>query len=455
MTTPRAIPRSLLVVGLAALASFGCQEPVQRVALMGVTVVNGGGGPVQRDMIVLFSGGHIDTIVPADGFKLPKNTTEIDAHNRWVIPGLIDAHAHLERWAIARYLAWGVTSIRDLHGQEDSMAALADEVNLGAIPGPRTFISGPAIDGSPSFLADASAVSTEPEARRMVDQRSLASTAWVATYTRITPALLRAIVDEATRLTLPVASQLGLTDAVTASGIGVRSIELLSGVPEAASPRPDAFIAEHVKSYFDGWNYAERSWATLDSTNLARVASAMVGNRTFLVPTLVLHDTWSRLDDPAVLSNSGLAAVPDSEKTRWDVPGMVEKAGWNLADFAAFRTSRPNQDLFVRVYRADGGVVVAGTGAPSPMIVPGMSLHREMELLVAAGFTPADALAAATANAAMLLQADSLGRLAPGKVADMVVLTQDPLADIRNTRAIDMVISRGHILLPDSIRAAW
>lgn len=107
MTTPRAIPRSLLVVGLAALASFGCREPVQRVALMGVTVVDGGGGPVQRDMIVLFSGGHIDTIVPADGFKLPKNTTEIDAHDRWVIPGLIDAHAHLERWAIARYLAWG------------------------------------------------------------------------------------------------------------------------------------------------------------------------------------------------------------------------------------------------------------------------------------------------------------------------------------------------------------
>jgi imidazolonepropionase-like amidohydrolase len=78
-----------------------------------------------------------------------------------------------------------------------------------------------------------------------------------------------------------------------------------------------------------------------------------------------------------------------------------------------------------------------------------------MELLVAAGLTPSEAISAATRNGALLLRVDSLGLIAPGKAADLVVLTRDPLADIRNTRAIEWVISRGRMLSPDSIRARW
>jgi imidazolonepropionase-like amidohydrolase len=78
-----------------------------------------------------------------------------------------------------------------------------------------------------------------------------------------------------------------------------------------------------------------------------------------------------------------------------------------------------------------------------------------MQLLVAAGFQPRDALLAATRNGALLLGVDSIGLLAPGKVADLVILTRDPLEDIRNTLAIDRVMSRGNLLSPDSLRAVW
>ena len=453
MTTRRSTSQRLLFAVLAAVALACGKKEKTGIALVGATVIDGN-GDVMPNAVVIISKGHIDTIAPA-GFKIPKSAVEIDVANRWIIPGLIDANAHIAEWAIPRYLGFGVTTIRDLHGVQDSVVALADAVNLGGIPGPRVFIAGAAIDGTPSGLPDATSVTSTSEARKAVDQRSLALTYWVSVYSRVTPTLLQAIVDEATRLSMPVAAHLGLTDALTAATNGVRSIELLTGVPEAASPNAAPFYAAHARSYYEGWNYSEKGWAGLDSADLARVARALADSKVFLVPGLVAHDTWSRLDDPAVLTDGSLSAVPDSEKSRWDVPGFTQRAGWTMADFSLFRLSRPKQDLFIREFAAAGGRIVAGSNAPEPMLIPGESLHRELELLVAAGLTPKDALATATRYAAQLLAADSLGRLAPGKVADLLILTQDPLADIHNTRSIERVMVRGQLMPVDSLRSAW
>lgn len=134
---------------------------------------------------------------------------------------------------------------------------------------------------------------------------------------------------------------------------------------------------------------------------------------------------------------------------------MVRRAGWTPEDFAAFRAARPQQDLFVRRFIAAGGTVAAGTDASNQLLIPGYSEHRELQLLVGAGLSPADAIAAATRNGALLLGVDSLGLIAPGKAADLVVLTRDPLADIGNTRSVERVMVRGALLSADSIRRAW
>jgi enamidase len=134
---------------------------------------------------------------------------------------------------------------------------------------------------------------------------------------------------------------------------------------------------------------------------------------------------------------------------------MVRRAGWTDQDYPAFRAGRPKQDLFLRLFAAAGGRVATGTDASNQMLIPGYSEHRELELLVGAGFSPRDALLAGTRNGALLLGVDSLGILAPGKAADLVILTRDPLGDIRHTLAIDRVMSRGLLLSADSIRKAW
>jgi imidazolonepropionase-like amidohydrolase len=218
---------------------------------------------------------------------------------------------------------------------------------------------------------------------------------------------------------------------------------------------PAPLFAAHERSFLAGWTASERAWGGLDSTGLARVAGVLAARNVVVVPTLVLHETFSRLDDPAVLADTVLAAVPEEERRRWNAADIIERAGWTPSDFTAFRRARPVQDRFLRIFRAKGGRIAVGTDAANQMLIPGYSVHRELELLVRAGLTPAEAISAASRNGALLLRVDSLGLVAPGKVADLVILERDPLADIRNTLAIERVMSRGQMLSPDSIRSQW
>jgi len=134
---------------------------------------------------------------------------------------------------------------------------------------------------------------------------------------------------------------------------------------------------------------------------------------------------------------------------------LLRRTGWRTAELQAFRRSRARQNQFVREFKRAGGRIAAGSDAANQLLIPGASLHEELSLLVAAGLTPIEALTAATRKAAELLRADSLGRVASGKVADLVVLDANPAADIGATRRIAWVMFRGRIIYPDSLRRAW
>ena len=450
-----------MALGLCLVLACRSREP-DGVALLGATLIDGSGGPPLAESAIVVRRGHIESVGSRDNFQLPERTTAVDLTGKWIMPGLVDGHVHLvdpqagvARWSLSRYLAWGVTTVRDVHGPLRSALALRRQLDRGWRPGPRVYAAGAMIDGVPSTYPDAITASTPQEARRGVDRLVNTGADLVKVYTRMDKARLAAVLDEARVFNLRVAGHLGLTDAVTAARLGLGSLEHLSGVPEAALADPSALYAAHERSFFTGWTAFERSWAGLDSASLAHVAGVLAARTVIAVPTLVLHETFSRLDDPAVLGDTMLRAIPEEEQQRWNVPDMIARAGWTAADFAAFRRSRPAQDRFLRLFQAKGGRIAAGTDAANQMLIPGYSLHREMELLVAAGLTPDEAISAATRNGALLLRVDSLGLVAPGKVADLLVLTRDPLADIRNTLSIERVMLRGRSLSPDSIRATW
>lgn len=450
----RLMPARMLVATLAlALAATGCNRGTEGpIALLGATIIDGTGGPVLVDGGVLIVDGKIEALGSRERLILPRGTREIDVSGRFIIPGLIDSHARAAAWALPRYLQFGVTTVRDFGDSVDLAVAQARQASDSGYVGPRIFTAGAAVDGAGG--SGTLVATTERESRRAVDQLSVAGVQFVATGPRLGPELLAAATDEAGTFGLPVAGMLGATDAARAVRLGVRSIEGLSGVPEAIVANRASIQATHRTNAVAGWTLAERAWATLDSASLARLAETVAAGRVAVVPTFVRYDILSRLDDSTVYRDAALRLVPDQVRSAWDLPGMVRQAGWTSGDFTAFRTAHSRRQLFVRELLRAGGTVVAGSDAPRELLVPGLALHQELEFLVRAGMSPGQALVAGTRDAARLLGADSLGVLQPGMVADLLVLTRNPLDDIRATRAIERVMVRGTLFAPDSLRGA-
>jgi imidazolonepropionase-like amidohydrolase len=381
--------------------------------------------------------------------EIPKNAQVIDLAGRWIIPGLIDAHVRTEAWALPRFLAYGVTTVRDVGSDTDSILELADASDLNIVLGPRIYATGSPVGGLQS-----EDVTSSSSARRAVDTRSIAGVAYIMADYLITPTLLRAIADESQSFELSLIGRLGLTDAVTAAEAGVYSIEQLSGVPQAAAGSASEIYSSYRQGYNRGWISAERTWSRLRAASLDRVAGTLAGAGTVLTPMLIWHEVMANLDDPSMLEQPEPGALPQGSTNPLG-PAVMRERGLSAADLRTFRQGRPVQDRFVMAFRENGGTVAVGTGATAPFLLPGASLHGELQLLVRAGFSPMEALMAATSGNAATLGADSLGVLAPGMAADLIILTADPLLDIRNTRAIENVMIRGQLLLVETIKLQW
>lgn len=430
---------------VAAVLAAGCGqrspgEDTSITALVGATVIDVVGGREIPDATVLVRDGRILAVGESAVLPVPDGAMIERLDGRWVIPGLIDAHTHLQAWGLALSLDWGVTSVRDLHAGAAHAVALrtaADEA-----PAARLFAAMVMLDGVPSTYSDAVALRSPDDAEPAVDSVFHLGASWIKGYTRISPELLDAVMVAARARRLPVAVHLGLTDALTAARLGVTSIEHLSGIPEALDSS-GRLAAAHRQGFFAGWTAFEKGWITPDTAALARLAEQLAATGVFLVPTLGLHEIFARLDDSTVQGRAELASVPDSARQNWDVAGMITRAGWTPADFADFRAARAGQDAMVRRFAAAGGRLATGSDASNQLLVPGAGVHLEMELLVSAGLSPLEALRAATMHGADLLRADSLGRLRPNAVADLVVLGADPLRAIVNTRRIERVMLGG------------
>ena len=434
--------------------AWGCKGSGSGVvALEGATLIDGSGVAPVRDALVLIKDGHIQAVARVNEIEVPRGAERVNLIGKTIIPGLIDAHARVLRWAGPRYLAWGVTTVRDFSPIGDSAIALRSELNLVAILGPRMYTAGGTIDGAPPTVAGASGAETPDAVRKAADARAVASADYIATEARLPPQLLGPLLDEAATLRLPVVVRPGRIDALAAARGGVVSLEQLSGIVQAAAGSGSYLRA--YDTYLPGWTLEEKGWANLDSATIARTAQTLARTHIPLVPTLAMHEGISRMTDTTVATHPTMAEVPLSAPVVRDVGGLLKRSGWGRADFALFRKARARQDQFVREFARAGGVLAAGSGAASELLVPGPALHDELELLVAAGLSPLEAIGAATRTAAHLLHADSLGWLAPGKVADLVVLNGNPAADIVATREILWVMIRGRIVYPDSLRRSW
>ena len=442
---------------------------IHSLAISGATVIDGTGRAPIANASVLIEGDRIIGVGPRDALPIPQAATVLDGRGKFVVPGLVDMHVHVytpEKWHPEFFLAAGVTTVLDLGGQLHDVTAHRGAIESGARPGPRMLFTGPMLEegevyeGFAGFCRRFDATNTEAEVDALAD----AGVDGIKLYVTVRPDTARRACARAHARGLPVFMHQHATWGAEAALAGVDSVEHANVFGQLA-PR-GYWLAEPAKLNpfeYGGWLWRWLGELDPRSDAVRRLYDALIAAGTALDPTLVLYAAR-----PGALGDDvGNTSMDDPERTTI-LPGLPVTIGeelvrrWAERREAARGASEPAKHRMRRAwdniltlvggFHRAGGMVLAGTDCPNVAIVSGFSLHRELELLVRAGLSTMEAIVSATRRPAERLgRRDLFGTIAPGRAADLVLLTADPLADIRNIARIERVIARGVIYEPDRL----
>ncbi|MEZ4587596.1 MAG: amidohydrolase family protein [Gemmatimonadales bacterium] len=458
-----------LTGSLAALSLGGCgPEAVDaELAIVGATLIPMD-GPAVPDATVLVRDGRIVALGPRAAVRPTERAELIDAAGGYLVPGLWDLHVHVlnpgaPELAFPGLVANGVTGVRDMNGalSLDSIARLKRALDEGTVVGPRLVVAGRLVDGparSPGARGPNTAVVTSvDEARAAVDRLADDGADFIKVYHALPLDLLRAVAEEAGARGLTVVGHFPLVARADSAAPLLRSAEHLQGIFESTSPQGDSLRAlyQHLIALL-----SEGSPPTPEmAAEVGRLRRAVASG----VDPVRLEALIDRLAEvgtvqvPTLASNRGLYLIP-FDAGRTDDPrfgGLAEsvRSSWQRAgspyggDSAGARAHFAALLDLVRAMKGAGVPVLPGTDLGVPWVYPGSGLHDELGLLVEAGFTPEEALRAATIEAARFLGLrDSLGAIATGQVADLLLLEADPREDIAAVRQIRGVALRGRWL---------
>jgi len=465
------MPRLRIRVNLLTLFLIAAALPAHAgvLAIDGVRVVDTRQGTVSDPQCVRVQDTRIATIRPAGDAGCRRNATIVDGANRFLMPGLIDMHAHLtlgpfdmlrERGVVKmqaladdgiadfnarRLIAFGVTTIRNPGGDLDAAGRYERRRSGAGFVGPESFNAGPVINNA-AIAGLAEVASSRQELEALIDAQVADGADWIKLYTGLSEALLDAAVDAAERHGVPTVAHLDRVAWPRALELGIDALvhlmpispDLLSAEARkryAANARPGTF------AFFEWWEHFDPDGPQGDA-----LVDAFNEHRPVFDATLVAFHAAFLGDevDNVYRRDTGALAHPRLQ-ANWN-DWFTFTIGWRPGDFERARAVWPKiERLAERLYATDA-LVTIGSDMSNPWIAPGISVHREMQLLADAGVPPATIVRAATCNAAEALGvSERLGRVAPGFEADLLLLDTNPLSDVRNALSIHAVINNGRL----------
>lgn len=372
-------------------------EPVT-VVFQNVNVIPMNKEQVLENQSVVIEEGIISEIGQVDAVTIPENAKIIDGEEKYLLPGLVDMHVHLG-WNSEEemlYLANGVTGIQNMWGRPEDLET-REAINARSILGPRLYTTGPLMDGPDPYWEDSMILETAEEARNAVLQVQKDGYDAVKVYEMLSVDVYEEIMK-------------------TAKEIGIR---VVGHVPQQVGLRKVAELKQDSIEHLSGYN--------LD--NLGEEAMMVAENQVWNTPTFVIMHI--------------LKEEEEIEGLEYVNPDMIRY--WkHLKQKGHYQFDLEKRQNILREIHEQGGRFLAGTDANNPFIVPGFSLHSELEYFVSAGLTSYEALKTATYNPAEFLgQLDQLGTVEEGKEADLILLSKNPLEDITNTKAIEGTMVQG------------
>ena len=387
---------------------------------------------------VIVARGKIANIGPVESVPIPEDAQIVDGTDRFLMPGLAEMHAHVTGTRPAEidrlftlFVANGITTIRAMLGQYSHLDLRA-RLETGEVFGPRFITSGPSLNGR--------SVSSAADAARQVREQHAAGYDFIKVHPGLTAEEFAALAATANELGMPYAGHVPVAAGVReALRSHMATIDHLDGYFVALLP-PDSHGSGGFGGFFDVMLARE-----LDSEKIAALAAATAMAGTWNVPTQVLVEQMVDGTSVTDLRNrSEMRYVPESTVNDWVIAKERQLAERGFDPETAALAIDLRRRLILALHDSGAGLLL-GSDAPQIFNVPGFSAHRELDVLVAAGLTPYEALQTGTSAVAKFLGSNT-GVVAVGKEADLILLDANPLEDIRNSRRIHGVMLRGQWL---------
>lgn len=456
--------RLLCAVFLLLLSNAPARAQAQKasdppVYLSGATLIDVIRGEAYADMGVVVEGGKITGLFfdfPYNAARIPANAVRVNLKGKFLIPGMMDLHAHAPHsyknveinlpHYLKMFLAGGVTTVRAMGDRQENLVRIKNDIDEGRIGGPNMVIgSFPPIEQAPGFprLERTDIVNTPLEARALTRDYIFKGAQWVKFYNYVDAEMTAAVVEEAHRHNAKVFGHFAMLGAKEAARLGVDSIEHMTALLQETLGYQDSLALEDI-GYYRGFV----QWDKANEKKLDEIFKVMIEHKTALIPTITIQYVAA---DPEGISKRSSSWFDLYQK---EIMIAYEKDPLRVAAVYDFKNVKEQWKLSMlaqakqvaRFVKMGGRVGTGSDLEPAPPIVPGLSIHQELDWYVQGGMTPLEALRTATIGSAEILGwQDRFGSIEVGKQADIVVLNGNPLLDIKQVGAIDTVVQAGSV----------
>jgi len=459
--------KNIIYIILLFLLIISCKNEKKEtfdIVLKNGNIINIETGAIENQDIFI-NGGRIIMILPTSKTYLYNSNNSIDATGKYILPGFWDNHVHFRggdslinanKDFLKLFIANGITTVRDAGGDLTTSVIkwkkqIADEKMIG----PTIFTSGPKLDGPNATWAGSLVVENEIDVKNALDSLQKLKTDFVKIYeSKISREAYLETVSQATERGLITSGHMPFTVELKENvEAGIGAIEHLYYILKGCSSQEKAITQAIINKEYGFWQSMEKLIATYDTKTAQETFQLLKNNDVYVVPTLHIGNVLSYLDEIDHSKDQYLKIMH---------PGIVEtyqgRINSALNGSEKAREDRKTLNTFFKqlaksLHDADVKLLAGSdSGAFNSYTYPGISLHKELEAMVATGISPLGALQASAYNGAHFLKKDSdYGALSKGKIADIVLLNANPLKDIKNTRRVNKVIKGSQIFNPITI----